>query len=186
MKLGPRAQLLLIASLFVLPIVASTLAYRFGHRAPTANHGELLLPPAQVNDQSFGRPGGGAFSFRELRGRWALVAIDSGACAEACRAKLTVMRQVRLALGRNASRVARVLFVDDQQPPDMAALAPFEGTEVAVAPRGAAIAPPAAGDRSRLYLVDPHGNVMMRWAARADPEGMIKDLERLLKASQIG
>jgi hypothetical protein len=93
---------------------------------------------------------------------------------------------VRLALGRNASRVGRVFFVDDQRAPDMAALAPFEGTEVAVAPRGAAIALSAAGDRSRLYLVDPHGNVMMRWAAEADPEGMIRDLERLLKASQIG
>ncbi len=41
-------------------------------------------------------------------------------------------------------------------------------------------------DRAHLYLVDPLGNVMMRFPANADPRRMQKDLERLLKASQIG
>jgi hypothetical protein len=35
-------------------------------------------------------------------------------------------------------------------------------------------------------VADPHGNVMMRWPAQPDPRRMIRDLERLLKASQIG
>jgi cytochrome oxidase Cu insertion factor (SCO1/SenC/PrrC family) len=184
--LGPRAKLLLIAGLFAAPIVASFLVYRFGHPLPTANHGELLLPPAQVSDRPFGRPGGGAFSFASLRGRWVLVASDSGACESACLAKLATLRQVRLALGGNAERVARVFIVEDARSPDPAALAPFAGMEVALAPEGLAFAPGARGDRGHVYLVDPNGNVMMRWRVADDPEGMIKDLGRLLRASQIG
>jgi cytochrome oxidase Cu insertion factor (SCO1/SenC/PrrC family) len=186
MKLGPRAQLLLIAALFAAPIVASVLVYRYGHVAPSANHGELLLPPAQVSDRPFARTDGGSFSFASLRGRWVLIASDSGGCEQPCLGKLAILRQVRLALGRNAERVARVFVVVDRRKPDPAALAPFAGTEVVMAPEGVAFAPGAGGDRGHLYLVDPNGNVMMRWRVADDPEGMIKDMERLLRASQIG
>jgi cytochrome oxidase Cu insertion factor (SCO1/SenC/PrrC family) len=186
MTLGPRAKLLLIASGFVLPIVLSLVAYRFLRADPTGNYGELLLPPARAPALAFdmGRPG--AWSFDQLQGRWALVSSDSGRCAEACVRKLTLVRQVQLALGRNAARVARVYIVDDQAPPQPALLAQFEGTVVASTPRGAILAAGAGADRAHIYLVDPHGNVMMRWPADADQKRMLRDLERLLKASQIG
>ncbi len=41
-------------------------------------------------------------------------------------------------------------------------------------------------DRAHVYVADPLGNVMMRFPANAEPRRMLKDLERLLKASQIG
>jgi len=186
MKIGPRAKLALIVALFAAPVVASFLAYRFARVAPTANHGELLLPPAQVSDRPFATPGGGTFAFKTLRGRWVLVVPDSGACDGTCLGKLVTVRQVRLALGRNAERIARVFLVDDGRLPDPGALAPFAGTEVAIAERDVAFAPGTEGDRIHVYLVDPHGNVMMRWRAADDPKGMLQDLERLLRASQIG
>jgi len=186
MKLGPRGKLILIMAIFAAPVLGSYLAYFFAHPKPTAQHGELLLPPAQASGAVFRRPGGKPFSFGELRGRWVLVAMDSAACDKPCLEKLIAMRQVRLALGRNASRVARVFVVEDGREPDPKAMAAFEGMEVALAAPGAALAPRAAGDHVDVYLVDPNGNVMMRWNASDDPKGMLKDLERLLRASQIG
>lgn len=186
MRPGPRAKLVLVFAVFAAPIAASLLAYRYAHVAPTANHGELLLPPAQVPDQAMEGEGGKPFSFRALRGRWILVAADSGACAEACLAKLVAMRQVRLALGVNASRVARVFLADDARAPDGAALAAFPGMERAILPRRAGRTGDPAWEREHVYLVDPNGNVMMRWRAGDDPKGMLRDLERLLRASQIG
>jgi len=186
MRLGPRAKLLLVFAVFAAPIAASILAYRYAHVAPTANHGELLLPPAQAPGGAMQGADGKPFSFAGLRGRWVLVAADAGACAAPCLAKLVAMRQVRLALGVNASRVARVFLADDGRAPDGAALAAFPGMERAVLPPGAALAAGPAWDRGYVYLVDPHGNVMMRWRAADDPKGMLRDLERLLKASQIG
>ncbi len=146
MKTGPRTKLALLASLFLLPMVVSVVAYLFFPPAPTANYGELLLPPKVLSGELRARAGP----------RWLLIATDDGD-------KLAVMRQVRLALGRNASRV------------DTRVLGPAE-----LARSGGAIEP------SYIYLVDPHGNVMMRWPARPELRRMLKDLERLLKASQIG
>ena len=186
MSLSPRVKLLLIASGFALPIVASFLAYHFLRPDPTGNYGELLLPPRQVTAQRFEKPDHQGWDFTELRGRWALVASDSGACGAPCVAKLTTLRQVQQALGRRATRVARVFVVDDLVAPDPRALEPFDGTIVAITPKGLALPPGATNDRAHVYLVDPKGLVMMRWPAAADRKRMLRDLERLLKASQIG
>ena len=115
-----------------------------------------------------------------------LVASDSGDCDAPCVEKLATLRQVRLALGRNASRIERVLVIDDTRPAASAVLAPFDGMVVATTPTGLVLPPGAGNDRAHVYLVDPNGNVMMRWPAKPDPRRMFKDLERLLKASQIG
>jgi hypothetical protein len=186
MKLSPRARLLLLMALFAAPIVASVLAYNFMPVAPTANYGELLLPPAPVTTQRFGTPAGMPFAFPELAGRWILVTSDSGQCGARCQEKLTVLRQLRLAVGRNASRVERVFVVDDAHVPSRELLEPWPGMHVALTPAGAQLPPGAANDRAHVYLVDPNGNVMLRWPWPGDARRMLKDLERLLKASQIG
>jgi hypothetical protein len=186
MKLTARAKLLLLAALFLAPVVASIATYTFMQPGPTANYGELLLPPASITSHTFGRAGGGQFRFSEMGERWVLLASDSGACPAACLDKLTAMRQVRLALGRNASRVGHVFVVDDLDTPDTARLDGFEPMVVAVTPPGMQMPPGPGNDRAHIYLVDPRGNAMMRWPARPDMRRMLKDLERLLKASQIG
>ena len=185
MKIGPRARLVLLAALFLAPIAASLVAVRMGPE-PTANYGELLLPPAAITPHSFAVEGGGRFEFAHLRGRWVLVASDSGACPPGCVAKLAAMRQVRLALGRRAARVERVLVVDDLAAPNREALASFAGTVVAITPTAMTLPPGAANDRAHIYLVDPLGNVMLRWPAPPEMKRMHRDLERLLKASQVG
>lgn len=186
MKLGPRAKLVLLAAIFAAPILASYLVFYLGHAKPSANHGELLLPPELASDAAFHGPDGSLFRFGDLRGRWILVTQDRGGCADACLRKLVITRQVRIALGRDASRVERVLLVDDGRAPDPAKLDAFPGLRVASGPPGSGLDPKAAGDRAHIYLVDPHGNVMMRWPATDDPKGMLQDLQRLLRASQIG
>lgn len=185
MRLSSRAKMLMVVAIFALPVAASFIAWRFVRPAPTANHGELLLPPASITPHSLVRADGETFRFESLRGKWILVASDSGACLEACMRKLTALRQVRLALGRDAARVVRVFVADDLEPP-AAALASFEGLEIARTPRALALPPGAGNDRAHVYLVDPNGNVMMRWVAGAPERPMLQDLKRLLKASQIG
>jgi cytochrome oxidase Cu insertion factor (SCO1/SenC/PrrC family) len=184
--MGPRTKLTLVAAVFALPVVASLAVYHFARPEPTANYGELLLPPATITTRALADPSGARFTFAQLEGKWILVASDSGACAAGCVAKLTALRQVRLALGREALRVERVFVVDDQLRPDAEALKEFAGTVVALNASGAALPPGAANDRDHIYLVDPHGNVMMRWPAGADRKRLLGDLQRLLKASQIG
>ena len=184
--MSPRGKLVALAALFAAPIVASVIAYNFVEPRSPASFGELLLPPAAVTTQRFGRAGGGEFAFGEVAGKWVLVASDSGACPESCRGKLATMRQVRLALGRNAPRVERVFVVDDLRAPAAGLADEFAGTRLVLTPAGMRLPPGAANDRAHVYLVDPHGNVMLRWPAGGDRKRMLGDLQRLLKASQIG
>ena len=143
MKLSPRAKLLLIVAIFMLPIAASLTAYFFFPPSATANYGELLLPPKTLSAE-----------FRKPHGdRWLLITAK----------EVEAVRQVHLALGRDASRV-----------------------ELVVAPPAEVARAGAAIDESHVYLADPHGNVMMRWPASPDRKRMLEDLKRLLKASQIG
>ncbi|MCZ7566893.1 MAG: hypothetical protein M5U08_26290 [Burkholderiales bacterium] len=111
-----------------------------------------------------------------------------GACAEACRRQLYLMRQIRLAQGRNFERIERVWLITDDAPP-AADLAPLiEGVWTARAGGSPVLAAlPAAADVSHhVYLIDPLGNLMLRFPREPDPTGMIKDLQRLLKLSRIG
>jgi len=185
MTLGPRAKLALILGGFALPIIASFLFYAFLRPVPTANYGELLLPPESITRSAFARPAGEPFRFPQLGGRWILLASDSGACADACRAKLVAMRQVRLALGREAERVAMVTVLGDASP--LPAGLAAEQPDMVFA-RATAPLPPssATADRAHIYLVDPLGNVMLRWPAQPDYKRMKGDLDRLLRASQVG
>ena len=184
--IGPRAKLVLLASVFVLPIAASLLVYKYRDAEPTANYGELLLPPAQVSPQPFEGGESGRFRFADLAGKWVLLVSDSGDCPQACTEKLLTLRQVRLALGRDAGRVARVFVVDDLRRPAAGALKEFDGTLVAFTPAGMSLPPGAGNDRAHIYLVDPRGNVMLRWPASGERKRILGDLKRLLKASQIG
>jgi cytochrome oxidase Cu insertion factor (SCO1/SenC/PrrC family) len=184
--IGPRARLVGLAILFAAPILASLVTYFWMRPAPGRSYGELLLPPATITAQRFGGAEGAPFEFARLAGKWILVISDSAQCPAQCRAKLVTLRQVRTALGRNAGRVERVFVVDDALAPEAGLLTGFEGTRVAITPAGARLPGGAANDRDHIYLVDPHGNVMMRWRSGADPRGMLGDLQRLLKASQIG
>jgi hypothetical protein len=40
--------------------------------------------------------------------------------------------------------------------------------------------------RDHIYLIDPLGNVMLRYPRDPEPNRMKKDLSRLLRASRIG
>ena len=118
--------------------------------------------------------------------------MESGPCAEACRARLYDTRQVRLALDRDMKRVQRVFIAEDgccdaeflhDQHPDLIKLQRTAAAPLlALLPQettGAARAP-------RVYLIDPLGNLMMFYAADVKPKGILEDLKRLLRLSSIG
>jgi hypothetical protein len=94
---------------------------------------------------------------------------------------------VRRAQGKDMGRVERLWIVTDAASPRAELLAAIAGTHIA--PQGAALAARFPAERSPLehvYLVDPLGNLMMRFPADPDPARMLKDLQRLLKYSSFG
>jgi len=180
-----RLVALAIFAVCAFPLGAALVAYFLFPPSGRINYGELVepkpLPPVRL-----ARPDGRAFALADLRGRWVMLQVDAPECGSACQAKLFNMRQSRLAQGDNADRVERVWLLagGGSPPPELARL--YEGAVVARAAPELVGALPGAEPRDHIYLIDPRGNLMLRFPRDADPKRMIKDLQRLLKYSSIG
>jgi hypothetical protein len=170
-----RLKLALLALFFLLPVGASYLIWWLDLAPGTASNYGMLLAPRQA----------ALPPAEELKGKWVLVQFDGGACNAWCERKLYFMRQVRRAQGREMPRVARLWLVTDKVAPRAEVLAAIEGTLVVRAPAGMDF-PAEQSVAEHIYLVDPLGNLMMRFPRDADPSRVIKDLQRLLKASSFG
>jgi len=180
-------SLWLLAALTAAPVAASYLLYYFWQPDRAANYGELL-EPRPLPDPQLELADGTPFQLSQLRGKWALVTVDAGGCDANCDRKLLYLRQLRLTQGKNMERVERVWLIADGAAPRAEAAAAYQGTWLVRATAAEVLgAFPATGAASdHIYLVDPLGNLMLRFPRNPEPRLMIKDLVRLLKASQIG
>jgi cytochrome oxidase Cu insertion factor (SCO1/SenC/PrrC family) len=182
-----RVKMLAIAALCLAPFIAALAAYYYWHPQGGANYGELISPHT-LSDPPLRRLDQRAFRLSELRGKWILLQLDRADCAATCQAKLYDMRQVRLAQGREMERVERVWLILDEAPLETLLMREYDGTRMLRVAGSPIVAefPPAGEAREHIYLIDPHGNLMLRFPKNADPRKMNKDLARLLRASRIG
>jgi cytochrome oxidase Cu insertion factor (SCO1/SenC/PrrC family) len=181
-----RASLWLIIALTAAPVAASYLLYYFWPPARTVNYGELI-EPRPLPDIALALADGAPFRLSQLKGKWLLVSVDSGRCDANCDRKLLYMRQLRLTQGKDMERVERVWLISDDATPRTEAVAAYEGTwQVRAGNALARLFPAQDTPSEHIYLVDPLGNLMMRFPRDPDPRSMIKDLQRLLRASRVG
>lgn len=172
--MSARLKLLGILLACAAPFVLGWAAWYFGWGTGSrGNYGELISPRTLS-----GPP------FMDLRGKWVLVAFDTAACDAYCEKKLYFMRQLRKAQGKDQTRVERLWLITDAAMPRPELMAEIEGTRVARATEGNEAF--SGSRRDHIYLVDPLGNLMLRFPRDPDPSRMLKDLQRLLKYSRIG
>jgi len=191
-----RARLLLIAAVFLGPLVAAAWLYYSGQGLQPegrTNAGRLLEPIVNV-DEALSAAAGEPVTVSLLTdgasdGNWVLVYRNPGECTEACEEALYRMRQSRLMLGRDMTRLVRVFLHGDISPDKVLVETEHEGL-VTISNRGL----DGVLDRKRpadlapggLYLIDPLGNLVMYFAAELSPEAMVEDIEHLLDLSRIG
>lgn len=186
-----RVKLLLLAALFFAPVVGAFVLYFYLPQyipEGRVNYGVLIspsrvVPPLALADAA------GAPAPAVLRDKWTLVYLGGERCADACRERLVLTRQVRLALSQNRGRVQRVYLAPSvaaatrareelaAEHPDLLVLAETE-------PRAAAFFQPP--DPDALYLVDPLGNWVMTYAGAVEHKGLHRDLKKLLRVSRAG
>lgn len=186
-KPSSRTSLLLVAAVCIAPFVASFVAYFIWQPTGRINYGELLTP-VQLVSVPLTDVAGVPFDLVQMRGKWTYLTVDSGACDERCQNKLWKMRQLRRTQGKYMERIERVWLLSDAQTPDSALLKEHQGTWIVRAAGSALLSrlPPAADPQDAIYLMDPLGNLILRYRGDADPSRMKKDLERLLKVSRVG
>ena len=160
------------------------------------NYGQLIHPARSLAGfSSVDVTTGAPVTIDRLLGLWTLLIIVDKHCAQSCLQAIYQMHQVRLATGKDAHRVQRVVLSAHPVPLGLSTtLAHYPGTRwlsiVGNASDWLGVFPRyqeggLATVTGRLYLIDPLGNLMMYYPFDADPSGMLKDLRKLLRATWI-
>lgn len=175
----------------VAPLAAAWLLTSSGvgwQPGATANAGKLVQPPVLLETSGLRLSNGQALAADALRGRWHIAAF-AGNPHDASN-RLTTMRRVQLALGKNVLRVQRVLFLPKGWGPvdkDLLGEYPQPLLLTTEAGRTEFLAQFEIGfydpEPEKFYIIDPQGRLILIYPDGTHFVGMVKDLRRLLQAS---
>jgi len=182
-----RIKLLAILAVCAAPVIASYFTYYVIKPDGRTNYGELIEPQRSLASLLPGPGTAPDTGLAALRGKWLMITLADDGCDATCEQRLLVMRQVRLTTGKDRDRVERALLVAGAPPPP-AVLAEHEGLQVLATDRDSLerLRQAAGATAPGILIVDPLGNLMMRYPTEPDPNRMKKDLAKLLRASRIG
>ena len=179
-----RTMLLAIGALFFGSMLLAGILRFSGWQPPaTKAHGELLHPPGDLRAVTAQLATGGVYRWRQPQRTWRIALAPPPDCTDACARVGQQLLTVWQLLGADSDRV-HVLWI---------------GTPPASVPRGGALRvlepsdalrtglprlQPASGearDGVPVYVIDPNGFVILRYAPGFDPAGLREDLSKLLK-----
>lgn len=168
----------LIWLIALLPVLVAWALALSGNRLTfeTKNHGELLPSGIQLPEQFLSH----------FDGKWGLMVI-SQACADGCQQQLYRLQQLHTALGQELQRVqplwlsaenvgtppADINFSQIRHRADVDFIDWFNHQQL------------SWQDHS-IWLIDPRGNLVMRFRPELEGKAMLADINWLLKASHIG
>lgn len=193
-KISNRRTLIMVLAVFAVPTLLASLMYFSGWKpSSTGNHGELIQPPRLLEDRAMQALDGKPVKFSDLHGKWTLVYLDDASCGDECMKQIFLMRQIHVAQGKDQDRVQRVFILTDAKAEKTLPAKLADYAEMRVWKGDKTVLDKLAGDFGMdmqnaagyraIYLLDPQGNLMMRYGRETNPAGMRKDLARLLKYS---
>ena len=179
-----RMLLLAIAALFFGSLgLAGILRFSGWHPPATKAHGELLQPPTDLRRLTPLESNGSPYRWTPAQRTWRIALAPPADCAQACvelgRQLLTVWQL----MGPDAEHL-QVLWIGE--PPREI---PRGGALHVLQPDPALRArlprvQPVGGEAAQgvpVYVIDPNGFVILRYAPGFDPAGLRADLAKLLK-----
>lgn len=190
-----RNRILLVGlfSLFLLPVITAYLWKPASFR----NNGDLITPPRMISVDDLQLPNGQAFNNDALLGKWTFVYIIKNTCETDCRNIIDLVENARLTQGKNSKRVRLLLVTLSPEEVANVGKVDFDASNFVV---GNILSKDkseflsqfllSSGTQmdllSKIYLIDPRGNLMMSYFKNIDASDLRKDLSRLLRASRIG
>lgn len=185
-----RLRMLLVLLICASPVLASYFTFYVLRPDSIKSFGELIMPVKSIPALQAQDLKGTAVSLQSLKGQWLLVSVAPAACDEACQQNLYLQRQIRATLGPEKERTDWVWLISDDTQVNQQVLPGLTEAVVLRVPESAIAQwlTPQTGHalQDHLYLVDPHGDWMMRFPAKLQSDQAPKlrrDWERLLRAA---
>lgn len=176
-----RLQLLLILAIIIGPMFLANAMYQWRFWVPETRsyHGVLIGDGRTLAD--LGVQG-------EVEPLWQILVTAPGACEADCQQLVYLARQIQIGLNRETARASHGLALAEPLSAEYDATLKREYPQLGryqldlQAYDKAAEAVPGA----QLWLVDPHGNLVLRYPAGSKGKAILDDLRYLLKISLIG
>ena len=171
---------LIVVVFFGSALVAGALRFSGWRPAGMKNHGELLQPPGDLRQIVPRLAGGGEYAWNPAERTWRIMVAPPADCTDACVALSHDLDKVWRLFGHNADHV-NILWVGE--PPE-GALRNRVWNVVEPAPELSAQLPrveEGGPQGAPVYVVDPNGFVILRYAPGFDPGHLRTDVARLLK-----
>lgn len=173
--------------IFFVPMIVAYGYFFLGDHFSTGNHGDLIQPIIHVEQLELKDQEGLNKQFDDTK--WQMLYIVGSSCDAVCVNNLYNMRQINIALGKNAHRFQHMLIHVESMNPEFNKLvtAEYPNTLHAYGSKEKIYRVLATDTKpDAIYIMDPLGNIMMRFAPDVSPKLILKDLNRLLKISRIG
>jgi len=176
-----RLQLIMILAVVIGPMILASAMYQWRFWVPETRsyHGELIGTGQTRADL-------GVSGAPEVR--WQLLVTVPGVCDTDCKQLVFLARQIHIGLNRDTARASHALASTQPVADEYDTLLRREFPQLSryqLEPRAyAETAGKAEG--AQLWIVDPHGNLVLRYDSRSKGKAILNDLRHLLKISQIG
>jgi cytochrome oxidase Cu insertion factor (SCO1/SenC/PrrC family) len=193
-KQNKKFTLTLLTLIFVVPMLAAWLSASKGWFLSNnkVNHGTLLQPPLSIFTLDLRDDSGNQIN-NQLQGKWWLMYLTENPKTQLSLHNLYYLRQIRQATGKDRERIERAVITTQAQAGVSAWVAQkYPGTRhfiissTKLGELESNLPKKLALQMGSLYLVDPLGNIMLFYTPNAAPKGILKDLQKVLKVSQIG
>lgn len=176
---------------FVAPAVLAYFMYFFGDVRSFSNHGEILNPVVDIATLKLTDDKNVLIPEDQLRYKWRMISFVDASCDDACKQRLHDVRQIHKSLAKDQHRVIRMIVHLEPATDELNALISSEYPNALIVFGDEKTISSALGDIARIrenetYIMDPIGNVMMRFTQDQPNRLFLKDLRKLLKVSQIG
>lgn len=192
-----RRPFFIVLGLFFAPLILAFVMYYGSSWRPsgTTNKGDLIHPAIPLPAVRLNMADGKRTDDTFLRNDWSLVYVGDGACAELCRSALVTIRQSHQMLGKDMTRIKRVFLYSGAvanvaylaaEHPDLLSVSIDDAAGQSVLKKFPDSKGVPALQASRIYIVDPLGNLMMSYASGSDARSIYQDVKKLLGLSHIG
>jgi len=177
-KRGRRVLLLIFAMFFGSMALAGILRFSGWMPQVNRNHGQLFEPPVDLRQERLQLADGSPYAWNPTARHWRIVLAPAVDCAPACVTLSQQLHTVWQLFGHNADNV-EILWLGP--PPAQVAASP--ALKVLQASPAFRAKLPGVDDPAGIpvYVIDPNGFVVLRYAPGFDPGGLRTDLSRLLK-----
>jgi cytochrome oxidase Cu insertion factor (SCO1/SenC/PrrC family) len=180
---------------FIAPVVLAYIMFFFVDVKSFVNHGEILNPIVHIRSFELKDENNEIIPEGELTYKWRIISFIGKDCDQQCESRLFDSRQIHTSLGKNQHRLIRMFVHLEPAGESLSALIAEKHPNITRVNGDATIIINALGDNIRdnasiqnneIYIMDPMGNVMMRFTQEQPNKEFLHDLKKLLKASQIG